>query len=489
MLDNIRRRRERPHQGAVNSIKIVAADVAPFRLDDAEWVGWIAGRSRLSTYETRLDFNVLPSHEPLHLEGVMKGLALFACTLPFLSGIDLAAAEPERKPDDLPVFIERNTTVTAYAFLPKVGDKGSRIFGSSIFVDPWLVARIESGEIFERQTWVSRFDWKNRRQSRITAVNIQSGERKTLVIRPQLAREVHFSVPEFVERRTIEMELRRGSGENSKGWVATYQWDLKTDEVRAMPARRKSPASIALLLRSAGLSLESLTEDGLSLKDRKTGQGLKLPLKETPSTVGGIFDNVPRVPRTMIGPGSSQARVIVYELPETWRATVSAYDPLGTRNPLWQLSAADVADRCSRERCAGVLPARNMRFPCESLPLLALFGNAPASLLVVREGAIEWTCEIRLKDPQYMVASENERFVAVQSHDRTPPYSLFFDCQSQSAFDPPPASEIATAFVKGISNGGDLVLTQVYWLFVCSYVDGAWKTKTLHLLDPPEAAQ
>jgi hypothetical protein len=271
--------------------------------------------------------------------------------------------------------------------------------------------------------------------------------------------------------------------------VATYQWDLKTDNVRAMPARRKSPASIALVLHSAGLSLESLTEDGLSLKDRKTGQGLKLPLKETPSTTGGIFLGRPNTPKTIVGLGSSKGRVIVYELPETRQATVSAYDPLETRNPLWQLSAADVEDRCSKDSCAGVLPAENMRFPCESLPLLALFGHAPASLLVVREGAIEWTCEIRLKDPRYMVASENERFVAVQSHDWTPPYSLFFDCQTKSAFDPPPASEIATAFVAGISNGGDLVLKQVYRLFVCSYVDGAWKTKTLHVLDPPEADQ
>lgn len=100
----------------------------------------------------------------------MRGFSLVAFTLPFLPGIDVTAAEPEWKPDELPVFIERNTTVTAYALFPKVGDQGARIFGSSRFVDPWIVLPIESGEIFERQTWVSRFDWKNRRQSQTTAI-------------------------------------------------------------------------------------------------------------------------------------------------------------------------------------------------------------------------------------------------------------------------------------------------------------------------------
>ena len=134
-----------------------------------------------------------------------------------------------------------------------------------------------------------------------------------------------------------------------------------------------------------------------------------------------------------------------------------------------------------------MLPAENMRFPCESLPLLALFGHAPASLLVVREGAIHWTYEIRLKNPKYMVASENERFVAVQGYGRTPPRLLIVDCQAKSAFEPPRGSKLFHAYVAGISNRGDLVLEQGSKLLVCSYVDGAWKTKTLHVLDPPRS--
>ena len=40
------------------------------------------------------------------------------------------------------------------------------------------------------------------------AVNIESGERKALVVRPQVAHEVHFSAPEFVEPGFVLLDAR-----------------------------------------------------------------------------------------------------------------------------------------------------------------------------------------------------------------------------------------------------------------------------------------
>lgn len=420
----------------------------------------------------------------------MRIIWLVATLTSVLVGDAVNAGETDGDVTDSLVTVERDISVAAYPTDGQIGDKGARI-GYAFLVDRWVVMLVASGEIVEPSAggpFAPVSDLGKQRWSRIMAVDLRTGKKKSLVVSGRFVREAEFTLLSFVDRQTVETQLRGDEDvDDDQRWAKSIQWDLKTDDIRVLPSAREPSSSIALMLNSAGLSLESLTDKNMTVKDRSTELSSGVPLKEKPSTGRPFLHRRgPSRPRTIVGPGSSKGRIIVYESPEEGEPSVAAYEPTGNENPVWQISATAIERRCSKNGCLAVIPAENTRFPCETLPLLAFFHGWPPSLVATKGGVINWTWKIPFEHLSFMIASENERFVAVPGYDGRSFSTVCVDCEAKTAFEPIGETKFGSFGVAGITNQGELILTKADEILVCTFAEGEWKRKTIEVLVAPD---
>lgn len=397
---------------------------------------------------------------------------------------------------DPPVKIERSFSVAAYPFPGKPGDRGSQIV-DVFLAGRWIVATVDSGKVVEIN---APFTWhlgRGGRISRVIVVNLDTGETKSIVVsETRAANGVQFSRPCFVDRQTIEIELCGvGDDRKVKRCMGRFRWNLKTDDIHVMSSRREGPASIGLvmnstiglLMNSTGLSLESLTDDRMSLTDRATGRTLKVPFEDKPLMARpSVYSASVALPLTIFGPGPARSRIVVYESPKAGGPSITAYDPIDSDGCVWRIPASAIERRCAKNRCLAVIPVESMRFPCEVLPFTALFEGQAPSFLILRDGAIDWSCEIS-QEWDYSVASENERFVAMAIPGSDIPFSaVVVDCKARTISKLIGGDELVNYSVEAISNKGELILADDAQLLVCSYADGRWTRRSIDVLRKPD---